>query len=114
MKIYKLPEILIFQFKRFKEVSNSTGKPIFEKDDTPVSYPTSFEHCEASLTGDGAANYRLKAAICHSGSLKDGNYIAYGRNEDDWYEFNDIHLSRNVNPVRENAYMLFYEKIQCI
>lgn len=42
-----------------------------------------------------------------------GHYTAYGKNDDNWYSFNDssVHRVGANEVVHKDAYMLFYRRI---
>jgi ubiquitin C-terminal hydrolase len=90
---------LIVYFKRF-ELKGSR----YQKNNKLISVPFEWRH-----------NYQLKGAIIHSGSLNGGHYICVGMENNQWYLFDDSHVSPiNNSQVLEDylskAYVLYYSK----
>lgn len=56
--------------------------------------------------------YQLYAISNHYGGLGGGHYTAYGKNNGQWYEFDDSRVNGNVKKdiVSSSAYILFYER----
>jgi ubiquitin C-terminal hydrolase len=114
LKPFRLPPVLIIQFKRF---SHENG--LHQKVDTFVQYPIeglNLNKCLPSLQEE--AIYDLIAVSNHMGSIHGGHYIAYARhsisNKNEWYKFDDSCVTR-VKPeyydydiISRNAYLLFY------
>jgi len=122
-----LPSCLVIQLMRFVV---DTGRQS-AKLSLPVTVPLSgldmspyvlhnVDPAEAGLCERSVERYNLYAVCVHVGSdsTTNGHYITYARCADDgWYCFDDEHV-RAVNMdyelttrlVRENAYLLFYER----
>ena len=102
VKIWHLPPILIFAFKRFEGEKENC-----KKNDFPVTYPD-----EISLSDcTGVHNYELSAVCEHRGKLGYGNYVAHAKLDDDqWAEFNDMSAFKCSKDAahQPNAYILFY------
>ena len=105
--IYKTPNILIIQLKRFNNR---------RKIDTTVDFPINnldISKYVISKTKD-ELKYDLFAIGNHFGSMGFGHYIAYCKNHFDnvWYEFNDSSVSMvNENHlISSSAYTLFYKR----
>jgi ubiquitin C-terminal hydrolase len=110
--IYKTPEILTVQLKRFSvnPFTGQTGK---------VSRPVAFsEYLNLKQWTSGISQdsimYRLYAVIVHEGnSCNSGHYHAFVRNSNDiWYSMNDssVHQVGLETVLRQRAYILFYQK----
>ena len=105
--IYKTPNILIIQLKRFNNR---------RKIDTTVDFPINnldISKYVISKNND-ELKYDLFAIGNHFGSMGVGHYIAYCKNHFDnvWYEFNDSSVS-TVNEshlISSSAYTLFYKR----
>jgi ubiquitin carboxyl-terminal hydrolase 4/11/15 len=116
MDIWSAPDYLIVHLKRFG--SDVLTGPV-EKIETLVKAPMDFD-LSPWIRGSipkGGAQYKLYAAVNHSGSLSFGHYTAHARvgsgADRPWYYFNDA----TVTPANESdviskaAYILFYERI---
>lgn len=117
MEIYKAPNILIIQLKRFRIRTNSTIMGIIRngKNESIVSYPLEGLEFKDFIVGeDKDAVYDLFAISQHFGSLSSGHYTALCRNRKKWYEFDDesVNLVDEKNVVCSSAYLLFYRKRQ--
>ena len=58
--------------------------------------------------------YNCFGVINHYGSMHFGHYTAYAKNNGQWYQYDDSHVTKMSDPkdiVRESAYVLFYERI---
>lgn len=111
--IYKTPEILTLQLKRFS-VNPFTGQT--NKLNRPVSFPESLDISEwiSDKGNSESGQYRLYAVIVHEGhSCNSGHYHAFVRNSNDiWYSMNDcsVHQVSLDTVLRQRAYILFYQK----
>lgn len=118
LDIYRPPNVLIVQFKRFKIKSNHVvmGMISNKKNDSLINYPVESFDLRSYVVGDqkDEAIYDLFGISQHYGSLSSGHYTALCRNGDQWYEFDDQNLSRasSSDIVSSSAYMLFYKKRQ--
>ena len=122
-----LPSCLVIQLMRFTvgayQQSSKVSLPVV----IPLSRLTLSSHVmhnvvprEAGLTEPSADDYNLYAVCLHLGSdsTNNGHYIAYARCANDgWYCFDDervrpvnIEYELTTRMVRENAYLLFYER----
>ncbi len=108
MEIYKTPNVLIIQLKRFS-ASN--------KIDTLVDFPIeNLDLSQVVINKNDKENllYDLFAISNHYGGLGGGHYTAYAQNyfNKDWYEFNDssVHRVSKDNLVSSSAYVLFYRR----
>lgn len=111
--LVNLPSVLIITLKRFRTIDNYGRRAkVYRR----VTYPMILDvskYCASSVT---SGTYRLMAVNMHSGSVDGGHYTAttYNAEQDQWYLFNDIHVSK-LNPVdvlnNINAYILYYKKI---
>ncbi|KAJ6245939.1 ubiquitin carboxyl-terminal hydrolase [Anaeramoeba flamelloides] len=108
--IYKLPQNLIIHFKRFE-----TSQFFSKKISSFVKFPLTLKISNI-LSNQKKTDYELYAIINHLGSVNNGHYIAYIKNDtlDKWFEFNDsrVSLISNIQKIVTNsAYVLFYRKM---
>jgi ubiquitin carboxyl-terminal hydrolase 4/11/15 len=117
--IWKVPEVLIIQLKRFVR-SGFYGSKL----DTFVNFPDMINMREFIVGPQNAADqtYRLYAVSNHMGGLGGGHYTANAIVQDpdgdpdqegQWYSFNDSSASPAHHGAwhSSSAYILFYEKI---
>jgi ubiquitin carboxyl-terminal hydrolase 4/11/15 len=117
--IWKVPEVLIIQLKRFV-----AGRYQAEKVGKFVQFPDQINMKEFVVGPQAEHNqhYRLFAVSNHMGFLGGGHYTAHAivqdpRAEPDphpgWYEFNDQSVSRSSAKASHTpaAYLLFYERV---
>lgn len=106
MDFWRLPKILIFHLKRFKQVQG-----VKTKDNQFVDFPIRelkiMEQHEESI-------YDLVSVSNHYGDMKCGHYTSYAFNcfDQHWYEFDDdsVSLIDTDQIISSAAYLLFYEK----
>lgn len=109
MDIYKLPNILVIHFKRFKQKGYFSSK-----NNKVVDFPLEGLDMEPFSLGCSGI-YDLYAVSNHYGSLEGGHYTAYAKSQDGvWRDFDDssVSLVTNVKEtiVASSAYVLFYQK----
>jgi ubiquitin C-terminal hydrolase len=122
--IFKTPEILTLQLKRFS-VNPMTGQP--GKIGRAVVFPELLDVSGVTSEGiveekkrrteDGslhASVYRLYAVIVHEGqSCNSGHYHAFVKNSSGvWYSMNDssVHQVSLATVLQQRAYILFYQR----
>ena len=117
LEIYKPPNLLIIQFKRFKIKTTNViiGALTNKKNDSLIEFPIDNLDLRNYVVSDcekSNAIYDLYAISQHYGSLSSGHYTAVCRNRDRWYSFDDERVSRltEENIVTSAAYLLFYKK----
>lgn len=119
LDIWKLPEILIIQLKRFYGSGFAARKL-----DHFVDFPEILDMKEYVIgpqKEEAEIKYRLYAVSNQYGSLSGGHYTAAARVRDPnepekdkgWYNFDDSHVSRSSEASAHSAaaYVLFYERI---
>ncbi len=126
MDIYKLPNILIIQLKRFNKDGGGRSRYGYSgvgmivgssKNSDTVDFPIDgldmTRYVLDPHTGESTV-YDLYAISNHSGSLYGGHYIAHCKNSMDgkWYCFNDSSVSKSSEAglVDPSAYVLFYRR----
>jgi ubiquitin carboxyl-terminal hydrolase 4/11/15 len=118
--IWKVPEVLVLQLKRYVSGQYQTRKL-----DTPVDFPEVLNLQEFVEGPQKAHNqtYRLFAVSNHMGGMSGGHYTAHAIVQDPrgepetpprWYTFNDSSVSPVAPRSWKNAaaYLLFYEKMR--
>jgi len=110
MDMWKLPDIMAIQLKRFQYTQQWR-----DKIDVFVDFPLEgLDMAPHTLSPEDKKNalYDLYAVSCHGGGLGGGHYWAYVKNHKDgnWYNMNDS----STGPMRASsvktseAYLLFY------
>jgi len=97
-EIEKAPQVLVIHLKRFGDATGWSRSKIT----ADIKFPIDFNFDRQS--------YSLRAVCNHSGGVGGGHYIAYGKTDDGWFEYNDSMVSR-INESRvqsRDAYLLFY------
>jgi ubiquitin C-terminal hydrolase len=107
--IIEWPNHLFIWLKRF----NHIGKRV-TKNSQPIQIPLKWKR-----------NYFLEGAIIHYGSLNGGHYVYIGKQNDEWFLFDDSRISKISNDdidahdniieseltkILNNAYWLYYKK----
>lgn len=106
--MFNCPPVLMFQIQRIVE----TGKGLFKRTD-PVEF--SFDLKVVGIEDEKRieVDYKLYAAVYHSGDLEAGHYYSAVRRGSDWYICDNEHIWKCRDPKEvlkfEDAYMLFYE-----
>ena len=113
IELYKIPNILIIQLKRFKngqKIKTFIDFPIRNLDISPFI-------SQSSPNFSTKIKYDLFAVSNHYGELEFGHYDANCLNymDNNWYNFNDkkVEIIEENNPdiiVTKNAYVLFYRQ----
>ena len=117
LKIYKAPNYLIVQIKRFKikKNFNCENTLVGDKNTEFVHYPINDFDLSNYVVGEDKkeAIYDLYGVVQHFGRLNGGHYTALCKIYDNsWREFNDSKIiGVDVNKiVTQNAYLLFYKR----
>ena len=116
MEIYKAPDILIIQLKRFKIKSTNSIMGMLKngKNESKVEYPINGLDITNYVVGgdDSSQIYDLIAISQHFGSLSSGHYTALCKNQNKFYEFDDecVNFCPDNKVVNNSAYLLFYRK----
>lgn len=110
MNLWKLPSILIIQFKRFIDITR--------KNNALIEFPLELDLTEYCLGYDRTnAQYVLYAIGNHTGSLHGGHYYAYCLHpqQQKWYVYNDnmVNEITSSSLVSTAAYCLFYYRKPC-
>lgn len=96
-EITSFPEVLIIQLSRFIDIDRKNDSYVVINDKLRVDKKT----------------YHPVGVICHSGTLRNGHYIAYGKVNAAWYNFDDTNVSeiKDSNISTAGAYIIFYSRI---
>jgi ubiquitin carboxyl-terminal hydrolase 8 len=108
LAVWRFPNYLIIFFKRFTNMGQKINKII----DFPINNLNLNKYCVGYDKEE--CIYDLYAVSNHGGGTSGGHYWAYSKNYDnDWYKFNDKYVTalEESNIVSNNAYCLFYKKI---
>ena len=118
LDIWKVPQILVIQLKRF-----TGGRWTSKKLDQFVDFPEVIDmkkYVIGPQKDEESLNYRLFAVSNHMGGLGGGHYTACAKVRDPidnkdkgWHYFNDSSASHTSesNAHSSSAYVLFYERI---
>eukprot|EP00045_Choanoeca_perplexa_P008253 m.76026 g.76026 ORF g.76026 m.76026 type:complete len:606 (-) comp14420_c0_seq1:134-1951(-) len=125
LTLRSLPVVLCFHLKRFHQTSFAT--PI-TKDQSyvrfdeyldlrpylahTVSTSQAEDGTQASSIPDDAFDYTLFGVVTHIGTMQQGHYIAYVKQQDQWYKCDDatITMASRAEVLSTQAYLLFYIK----
>ena len=123
LEIYKSPNILIVQFKRFKIKTNNMmlGMMTNKKNDSLINFPIDNLDLRKFIVSEEEKNdavYELVGISQHFGSLSSGHYTALCRNDTyedtnkKWFHFDDekVSFSGEENIITPAAYLLFFRK----
>ena len=113
IRIFKPPNYLILQLKRFKKKSENFFSFLEgDKNETFVSFPTKNLDLTNYIDGPEKINaiYNLYAVINHKSTLGFNHFTAFCRNNNKWIEYDDSKLYSVNNPITNEAYILFYIK----
>ena len=116
--LYQSSDILIIQFLRF-ERNVYTGE-YDRKNNTKVTFPIEeLTLSSISLSDDllqkPIPKYKLNGIVIHKGGVAGGHYVCLARNQYNgkWYKYDDtdVFYVENIDDAFNDAYMLFYSKI---
>jgi ubiquitin C-terminal hydrolase len=117
LDIYKPPNVLIIQLKRFKIKTTNVVMGFLhnKKNDQLIEFPIDDLDISKFIVSESDrkdARYELFGVSQHFGSLSSGHYTAFCRNRGNWYTFDDAHVSKGTKDqaVSSAAYLLFYRR----
>ncbi|MFH4973487.1 hypothetical protein AB6A40_000196 [Gnathostoma spinigerum] len=113
LSIWRLPDVLIIHFKRFVHVeTEKRWVKSYKVVDFPLRNLDLSEWSRGNYRPDKAV-YNCFAIANHYGAMASGHYVAYARNGDHWYMFNDSRCQavRESQVDKRSAYLLFYERV---
>lgn len=124
MDVWKLPDILIIQLKRFRYTSGGISKinnliefPLTALDAKELM--KAYTHSIGYTVSDAPENqlYDLYGVVNHTGNVSSGHYTSYAISllEEEWLYFDDSRLHKLQNSIESQiitpkAYMLFYKR----
>lgn len=118
LEIYRAPNILIVQLKRFdfKSENMYDGMLKNKKNESLVIFP--LENLDISKyvveeNSNKDSIYDLCAISQHYGSLSSGHYTAFCKNRNEWYIFDDdriIQVTDLNSIISRGAYILIFRK----
>jgi ubiquitin C-terminal hydrolase len=98
-KLWRLPDILVISLKRFTFD--------LKKNNTPINIPEILDISKYCLTAP-KNKYRLQSIAHHYGSNDSGHYAAVCKNNEKWYECDDLNIKSIEKPNNEFGYVFFY------
>ena len=114
IKIYRPPNYLIIQLKRFKKKSSGFFNFLEgDKNETFVSFPIKNLDLSNYIEGPekNKSIYDLYAVINHKSLFGYNHFTAFCKNNKKWIEYDDHKINYDIkNPVTNEAYILFYIK----
>uniref|UniRef100_A0A915Q6R4 ubiquitinyl hydrolase 1 n=1 Tax=Setaria digitata TaxID=48799 RepID=A0A915Q6R4_9BILA len=113
LAIWRLPKILIIHFKRFVCVKSERR---WMKSCKVVDFPLENLDLREWLRDPDvktSTKYNCFAIANHYGAMASGHYVAYAKNSDQWFSFNDSRCQavRESQVDKKSAYLLFYERM---
>lgn len=114
IKLFKMPKYLIIQLKKFEGKANFFNYMSGRKKDDFVKFPINNLDLSDFIENEDEKKYRydLYAVIQHHGTINEGHYTAICNIDDNWVLYNDSEFFRINNPVTNDAYILFYKRIE--
>jgi ubiquitin C-terminal hydrolase len=112
--IWKLPNYLIIQLKRYYEHRHGDSKSL-RKANRVIEYPQTFDPqiLLGSQTNTTQKEYKLQSGVFHHGGLHGGHYNCFCWNKDtkQWYTFDDHSKMVMEEPLLKNPsiYQLVYK-----
>ena len=106
IQIYNSPHILTLHLKRFKSNTKLSTRVEFPIIGLDISKYVINKENKFPMV------YDLFAVANHYGSLNGGHYLAYAKNQNEWYTFNDSSVSQidESRLITNSAYVLFYRR----
>jgi len=104
--IFRLPRILIFQFKRFEDYILSN-----KKNTLLINFPINKLNMDDYIVGNKNNKHYIYELFAVNQYFENGKYTSICKNFNIWYDFNDEIFSqvKESNIVSSNAYLLFYK-----
>ena len=114
IKLYKMPKYLIIQLKKFENKVNFFNNIDEKKKDVFIKYPINNLDLSDFIDNEEQKKYKydLYAIVQHHGDISAGHYTAICNINDNWILFNDSQLFKIDTPVTDDAYILFYKRIE--
>ena len=111
MEIYKTPEYLIIQLKRFKQRGVLMSNILGNKNETLIDYKEILNLNDFVVGPDKEKSiYLLYGVVIHKKILNGGHYYSFCKNNGDWLFYNDLEAGYCHDPINKDAYLLFYKR----
>ena len=118
LEIYRAPNILIIQLKRFDCKSETMYEGLIKnkKNESLVVFPIENLDITKYVVEENSSKesvYDLCAISQHYGSLSSGHYTAYCKNQNEWYNFDDERVTKvkdSNSIISKGAYILVFRK----
>ncbi|VDK72817.1 unnamed protein product [Onchocerca ochengi] len=112
LAIWRLPKILIIHFKRFVCVKSERR---WMKSCKVVDFPLENLDLREWLRDPDvktSTKYNCFAIANHYGAMASGHYVAYAKNNNQWFSLNDSRCQavKESQVDKKSAYLLFYER----
>ena len=110
MDIYRIPNYLIVQFKRFKKRGAVMNFLLGQKNETEIDYKETLNLKDFVVGPDkDKAIYELYAVILHIKIMNGGHYQSICKVNGTWFLFDDSKVKYPDNIWNKDAYLLFYK-----
>jgi ubiquitin C-terminal hydrolase len=111
VELYKTPNYLIIQLKRFKQKKNVNGKSVLgNKNDTFIEYKEILNLKDFVIGPEkNKSIYDLYGIIIHK-KFMNTHFISYCKNLGVWINYDDVEINAVENLFTKDAYLLFYKK----
>ena len=111
MEIYRTPDYLIVQLKRFKQRGALMRNILGSKNETLIDYKEILNLSDFVVGPDKEKSiYLLYGVVIHRALLNGGHYYSFCKNNGDWLFYNDSDVGYCKNPINKDAYLLFYKR----
>ena len=111
IELYRTPNYLIIQLKRFKQKRKVNGKTILgNKNDIFIEYKEILNLKEYIVGPDkNKSIYDLYGVILHK-KFVNTHFISYCKNFGIWISYDDTEINAIESPINKDAYLLFYKR----
>ena len=111
IELYRTPNYLIIQLKRFKQKRKANGKTILgNKNDIFIEYKEILNLKEYIVGPDkNKSIYDLYGVILHK-KFVNTHFISYCKNLGIWISYDDTEINAIESPINKDAYLLFYKR----
>lgn len=108
IKIWKIPNILIFNIKRFSENLHKNNKEININESFYIKKGSIIKN----LSSD--KKYIFSSMALHYGNMNNGHYCAICKYNNEYFLYDDMNVNKvnNIFEKNKNAYMIIYEEEQ--
>ena len=111
MEIYRTPDYLIIQLKRFKQRGMIMRNILGSKNEALIDYKEILNLNDFVVGPDKEKSiYLLYGVVIHKAFLNGGHYYSFCKNNGNWLYYNDSEVGYCQNPIDKDAYLLFYKR----